>query len=60
MGCGEITGRLLAPERRSALCAQAIATLMGSFMRDPAQLKQVLDGIALAEGKSPADADTGG
>jgi hypothetical protein len=29
-------------------------------MRDPAQLKQVLDGIALAEGKSPADADTGG
>jgi len=57
MRCGEITGRLLASERRPALSAQAIATLMGSFMRDPAQLKQVLDGIALAEGKSPTAVD---
>jgi tetratricopeptide (TPR) repeat protein len=46
-------------ERCPAVSAPAIADLMGLYVPDPAQLKQLLDGIALAEGKRPSDTTAG-
>ena len=45
--------------RYGELSSQPIADMVGAFTHDPAQPKQVLAGIALAEGKSPTDAPAG-
>ena len=41
-------------DRCRALSAQPFAAIAGAMMPDPAGLKQLLDGIALAERKTPA------
>jgi predicted Zn-dependent protease len=46
--------------RYRALSSQPLDAFAANWLRDPAQRKLFLDGIALAEGKSPAHAATDG
>ena len=56
---GETGAAREALDRSRALSPQPIATIVGASMLDPVQRKQIVDGIALAEGKSPSDAPAG-
>jgi adenylate cyclase len=56
---GEAGAAREALNRYGELSSQPIADMVGAFTHDPAQPKQVLAGIALAEGKSPTDAPAG-